>query len=98
MALRFDHDAIKDAQNLKKHKISFGTAEQAFGDPNQVVVENYWFADEGEQRYQMIGPTATGALLTVVFVYRLEEGDEIIRIISARKATAYETKLYTAQG
>jgi uncharacterized DUF497 family protein len=63
----------------------------------QSLAESHWFAEDGEQRYQIIGLADGGVLLTVVFVFRSDEGDEIIRTISARKATTYETKLYSAQ-
>ena len=34
-------------------------AQEVFGDPNQIVLENYYFDQEGEQRYQIIGMTFT---------------------------------------
>lgn len=66
-----------------------------FADPNHVVVEND-FAD-GEQREQAIGITASVALAAVIFVDRSDADSVVIRIISARKANAYETRIYTAQ-
>ncbi len=73
-----------------------------FGDPNHVTVENYFFEDQGEQRYGIIGMTRGMVLLLVAFVDRTEAGspgkDEIetIHIISARKAEEYETQIYIA--
>jgi uncharacterized DUF497 family protein len=49
----FEPNPVKEALNLRNHGISFAKAQEVFGDPNQVVAENYFV--DGEQRYQIIG-------------------------------------------
>lgn len=66
-------------------------AQEVFDDPNQVALEDYFFEEQREQRLQIIGMTRQLVLLVVVFV---ESGEESIHIISARKATKYERKIY----
>lgn len=96
METRFTWDPAKARKNLRVRGISFETATEVFSDPNQVTIENYFIADQGEQRYGIIGLTQGLVLLLVVFVDRSEGGIETIRIISARKAERYETQIYTA--
>ena len=72
-------------------------AREAFADPNHVVTENYHFEDEPEQRYLAIAMTRNLVLVVVVFVDRSEPAVEIIHIISARKAVAYEQSIYQDQ-
>jgi uncharacterized DUF497 family protein len=69
-------------------------AVEVFGDPNHVVTENYFFQQEGEQRYQMIGMAGNLVLLLVIFVDRSGEEEEVFHIISARKAGKYEQNIY----
>lgn len=95
METRFTWDPEKAARNLQKHGVSFETAVEAFADPNQVLAENYFV--RGEQRLEIIGMTNNLILLLVVFVDRSDEDIEIIHIISARKAVAYEESIYTDQ-
>ena len=97
MALAFDPNPEKEAINIQLHGISFSTAQEVFDDPNQVTMENYWFTEEGEQRLQIIGMTKGLLLLLVIFVDRPDVENEVIRIISARKATAYERGTYEDQ-
>jgi uncharacterized DUF497 family protein len=94
MALSFTWDSDKEQINIRKHGIDFTTASEVFDDPNQIVLENYLFSEEGEQRYQIIGLTNGLLVLSVVFVDRSDEQNEVIRIINARKANAYEIELY----
>ena len=87
----------KARKNLQVHGISFETAREVFSDPNHVTKENYFIGDQGEQRYGIIGLTASVVLLLVVFVDRTEADIEIVRIISARKADDYERRAYEDQ-
>jgi uncharacterized DUF497 family protein len=61
------------------------------------VLENYYFEDEGEQRHLAIGMTLDLVLVVVVFVDRSDPLFEVIHIISARKAVAYEQSIYEDQ-
>ena len=87
--MRFDWDDRKDASNLRKHGIDFDTASLAFDDPLHLLVP--YRVIDGEQRWQLIGMAADVALLVVVHT---EDGDELVRIISARKAEGHERRRY----
>ena len=87
----------KAGRNLRIHGVSFDMAARIFDDPNHVVTENYFIEEEGEQRYQAIGTSGGVVLLLVVFVDRSGPEGEILHIISARKATAYEKSAYQDQ-
>lgn len=76
--------------NIKKHGISFLEAEEAFFDDCAVRFDDPGHSI-GEERFLLIGATSRG-LLMVCHCYR-EEG-EVIRIISARKATKNERLIY----
>lgn len=89
--MTFDWDPAKDASNRVKHGVSFETAQLVFDDPHAISAIDR--VVDGEERWQTIG-MAEGMLLLVVHVDREHETGEIIRIISARKADAYERKKY----
>jgi hypothetical protein len=95
MEIVFELGPLKDSLNLRNHGISFATAQEVFSDPNQVVSENYFL--DGEQRYQIIGMTKGLALLLVIYVDHSNPDREIIRMISARKAEAFEVSLHEDQ-
>ncbi len=92
--MRFTWDPAKARRNQKLHGVSFTTAAEIFDDPNHVVGDNYYVAETGEQRFQIIGMTRSLILFLVVFV---EPGADVIRIISARKAVDYEESIYNDQ-
>jgi uncharacterized DUF497 family protein len=49
---------------------------------------------EGEQRWQTLGLIEDTIVVLVAHTYREENGEEVIRIISARKATSHERRAY----
>jgi uncharacterized DUF497 family protein len=85
-----EFDAAKARSNLRKHKVSFGDAEQALRDPFAVTIEDP--DSEGEQRFVTLGMDALGRVLVMVHVPR---GDRT-RLISARKASRGEAEQYHA--
>ncbi len=91
MATRFTWDNRKNAANRRKHHVGFETAELVFEDPGAVALPHR--VVEGEQRWQMIG-WAQSMVLVVAHTVAEDNGGEVIRIISARKATAPERRLY----
>ena len=95
MDIQFTWRPEKAKRNLAKHKVSFATAQQVFGDPYLIIVEDCEV--EGEIRYHALGYANAQLLLVVVFVDRSEDGQEIIHIISARKAEAHEKSTYSDQ-
>jgi uncharacterized DUF497 family protein len=94
---RFTWDPAKAARNKRDHDISFEMPSEVFADPNHIVTGNYHFEDEGEERFLAIGTTRDLVLIVVVFVDRSDPPVEIIRIVSARKAVAYEQSIYEDQ-
>jgi uncharacterized DUF497 family protein len=87
--MEIEYDPAKAKSNLKKHGVSFEEAATALYDPMALVQED---TDSiGENRWILIGLSSQTNLLTVVYTLREEE---IIRIISARKATRKEAVYY----
>lgn len=89
--MRFEWDEDKHFLNLRKHKVGFETASLVFEDPQALSVQDR--VVEGEERWQTLGMIA-GVVLIVAHTYRDEAGDEVIRLISARKATVHERRAY----
>ena len=89
--MRFEWDEEKNRHNLSKHKISFKTASLVFDDPQQLSVQDR--VVEGEERWQTLG-MVSDILVIVAHTWEEEDGEEVIRMISARKATARERRAY----
>jgi uncharacterized DUF497 family protein len=86
MPLRFEWDEDKAASNVAKHGIAFDEASTVFGDPLAVIFDDEEHS-RGELREIIIGDSVLDRLWLAAFT---ERGDEIVRIISARKATKRE--------
>lgn len=89
----FEWDEAKDVNNQKRHGLSFQDARSFFFDSLAVSRHDY---HEGEPREQIIGHLYGILIVVVVYTHRERNGDEFVRIISARKATALERKQYEA--
>ncbi len=90
--LRFEWSKAKNEANRAKHGIDFDTAQLVFDDPFCVTfVERL---SDGEERWHAIGSIQDVIVLVVVHTYWQEGSEEVIRIISARRATGRERKLY----
>lgn len=89
--MRFIWDAPKDRSNRRKHGIGFDTAALAFLDPFHITRQDR--VVEGEARWQTIG-MVDGVLLVLVAYAVVDEKEEVIRIISARKVTRQERSEY----
>ena len=66
--VRFDWDPEKDAENQRKHGVSFGRAQYAFADPKRVIAKDISHS-QTEDRYYCFGEV-DGGVLTVRFTYR----------------------------
>lgn len=92
--MRFEWDPAKAASNARKHKVTFEVAKSVFYDDFAVQ-----FFDEehssSEDRFLLLGMSSDSRLLLVCHCER-EDGD-VIRIISARKATANEAQFYQGE-
>jgi hypothetical protein len=86
--MEFEWDDEKERLNILKHLVDFDTATALFFDPKNVVEEDPFCV--GEQRFIAIG-YADGRLLAAVYS---EPAEGVVRLISARKATRAERKLY----
>jgi uncharacterized DUF497 family protein len=93
--VHFEWDVRKDRRNRLKHGVSFAGARLVFDDPYAISVLER--VVDGEQRWQTIGLAAGIVILVVAHTLREEDGEEIVRIISARKAAPRERGLYESQ-
>jgi len=89
--LHFEWDQRKAAANEKKHGVSFEEAKSVFSDERAKLIDDPDHSEE-EDRFILLGLSSTLRVLVVCHCYR-EKGN-VIRIISARKATAKESKFY----
>lgn len=90
--VRFEWDEAKAASNLRKHKVRFDDAMLVFRDAFAVMEQDRVVGEE--VRWQTLGWPGGNLLLLVAHTVRNEGEDEIIRIISARKATRKERIRY----
>jgi uncharacterized DUF497 family protein len=90
--MRFEWDEEKARSNYRKHRVLFETATLVFDDPAFIMLPDREI--EGEERWQTIGRAADALLLLVVHTLHDEDGEETIRIISAREVTPHERRLY----
>jgi hypothetical protein len=91
MAIRFEWDPKKAASNEKKHGVSFEEARTVFFDQNAKLIDDPDHSDD-EDRFVLLGISSTLRVMVVCHCYR-EQGN-LIRIISARKASTHESKQY----
>lgn len=94
MELRFEWDENKARQNIRKHRIRFEEAKTVFNDPLLIT-----FPDENhahiEERWLSVGVSAESRVLLVVHTEQEKMSNTtVIRIISARKASASERRVY----
>ena len=88
---RFEWDEGKSRINLKKHGVSFDEARTAFLDENARVMSDPDHSTN-EDRFILLGLSIRLRVVVVCHCYR--ENEDVIRIISARKATAAERNEY----
>ncbi|MFN8179063.1 MAG: BrnT family toxin [bacterium] len=87
MGLEFRWDPAKARANRAKHRVSFDEAREVFGDALSITAPDPDHG-EAEARFVTIGHTRRGRTLVVVHADR----DDMIRVISARRATRRETR------
>ena len=87
----FEWDENKNRSNKAKHGISFEYACEIWLDPNYVIFEDR--TSTSEARWNAIGLVDAQFVLLAVHTYRGLD-DDIVRIISARKATPHERRRY----
>jgi hypothetical protein len=89
----FEWDPQKDLLNQSKHGISFAEAKEVFEDPLHLSILDHRFS-YFEERWITVGQTHRAKILVVANLFFNENGEEVIRIISAREATSNERKHY----
>lgn len=93
--MQFTWDERKNRANQTKHGISFETAVLVFDDPYHISTQDREVG--GELRWQTIGMVNGTQILVVAHTISESDDEEVVRIISARKATPQERSIY-AQG
>lgn len=88
----FEWDEAKADSNWRKHGIRFDMAMLVLADPYALTEQDR--VEEGERRWQTIGLVGGIALLLVAHTVLEEDHDEIIRLISARRASRKERNRY----
>lgn len=91
MRLKFEWDRKKAQSNRTKHGVSFEEATTVFKDPSAQVFDDEEHSTMNERREIIVGHSILKRLLMVAFVERRQD---VIRIISARKATKRERDDY----
>ncbi len=91
--MNFEWDETKNRINQEKHGVSFEEAKEVFDDALQISKLDHRF-NYFEERWITLGATKKEKLLVVANLFFTNEGEEIIRIISARKANNHERKTY----
>ena len=89
--LSFEWDKSKATVNLKKHGVSFEEAKSAFSDEQAKLIADPDHSED-EDRFILLGYSSSMRLLVVCHCYRTDKN--IIRIISARKASRHEAASY----
>ncbi|MFZ0884290.1 MAG: BrnT family toxin [Candidatus Acidiferrales bacterium] len=90
--MRFEWDETKSLRNLRKHDVRFETAVLVFDDLYALTQRDS--ASEQEERWVTIGSIGPGTVLLVVHTFHETDGEENIRIISARAAESHERRAY----
>jgi uncharacterized DUF497 family protein len=93
--MRFHWDRVKAAENRRKRRASFEEACTIFSDPSILTVHDEKHSSE-EDRWASMGMSITGRILVVIHSWPEadESGEEVVRIISARRANSPERTTY----
>lgn len=86
--MRYEWDETKRQENLRKHGVDFADAVAVLEDPFNITLED---DSEHEARFITLGASAIGSVLYVVWT---ERSRDIVRIISARRASPGEARNY----
>lgn len=89
-SMKFEWDPSKNTINRQRHRVSFEEAQTAFHDERGLFMADPAHSSD-EDRFVLLGLSANLRTLVVCHCYR---GEDVIRIISARKATKTERAEY----
>ena len=90
--IEFEWDEQENSSNQRKHSLSFEEAARVFFNLFYLRQQDQY--KNGEERWQALGAVNGVAVLLVAHTQRDSEGGEVIRIISTRRATKAERRLY----
>jgi uncharacterized DUF497 family protein len=90
MAIKIEWGENKNRINIARHGLDFESVKPVFDDPLSLTALDQ--VVDGEQRFRTIGAALPGVVL--VAHREISEGEELVRIISARYATSQERKAY----
>ena len=93
--IRFEWDPAKARTNLRKHGVSFDEARSVFFDESALEFDDPAHSSD-ERRFLLLGRSVLFRTLVVCHCFR--ESDEVIRLISARRATPKEEDVYERRG
>ena len=88
----FEWDEAKAWTNMRKHGVSFELARSVFVDPFALIEQDRIVG--GETRWRTLGLAITGTVLFVAHTVEDKGEHELVRIISARRATRSEREFY----
>ena len=91
--LHFAWASEKAASNLRKHGVSFEEGRTIFADPDEVMLPDPDHSAD-EKRYIIIGRASNGEAMLACYT----EKDDLIRLISVRRAAPAEIRVYWRQG
>ena len=93
--MTFISDPNKARINQRDHKVGFDLAQEVWKDPFHIIAWDRFI--DGEERWHAIGMVGQATLLLVVHTYP-GDGERIVRIVSARRATSFERRRYEQDG
>jgi uncharacterized DUF497 family protein len=91
---QFSWDGTKAQTNVRKHGVTFQLARTVFRDRLAVMCHDGRYDESLEDRWHVVGMADGGILVVVVCAICESNGDEHVRIISARRATVRERRVY----
>jgi hypothetical protein len=94
--MKFEWDRNKELANIKKHSVTFEQASYVFADPFALSLYDGEHS-ENEDRWILLGKSLNRNLLVVIHTFKDNDNVELVRIISARKATKREMQTYNTR-
>ena len=91
--MKFEWDTEKEKLNIQKRGITFEQASYVFADPFALSKYDDEHSED-EDRWILLGKSLSESILVVAHTFRDDDGAEVVRIISARKATKREKQSY----
>jgi len=90
--IKFEWDAVKESINVEKHGVSFKEASSVFYDDFAVQFYDKGHSELEEDRFLILGISNKSRMLMICHCEK--QSGNVLRIISARKATKNERKFY----